>query len=171
MFITFRYSNRNDYEDVYLIFRRWKMKENRMLTNILRFYCLFLSAFWKDMSNVVALIGDNCSVHQSSSTKPGVSLIFCATHHFELTVKKILYDHENIVKQVHNRMVKTWNHLMLAKLQRLTPVEPQIWNETRSRSTYQILRRHVELRQFVPSLHCYAFNEMLLTKSAIHKVD
>lgn len=46
-----------------------------------------LGIYQKDLSNVVALFGDNCSVNKSISTLIGILLIGSASHKFNLAVE------------------------------------------------------------------------------------
>lgn len=47
-----------------------------------------LASYGKDESNLICIVGDNCSVNQSISRTMGVPLIGCASHKFNLAVKR-----------------------------------------------------------------------------------
>ena len=47
-----------------------------------------LTLYGKNNSNVMCLIGDNCSVNQSIARTMDVPLIGCASHKFNLAVRK-----------------------------------------------------------------------------------
>ena len=47
-----------------------------------------LDGYGKNKTNVICLVGDNCSVNQSIARTMEVSLIGCASHKLNLAVKK-----------------------------------------------------------------------------------
>lgn len=51
---------------------------------------------------MVVAMGDNCSFNQPINAKLGVSLICCANHRFQLAVKEVVHENENIIKQLLN---------------------------------------------------------------------
>lgn len=47
--------------------------------------------------NVIAFVGENCSVNRAITTHIGITLIVCATHCFWLAAKGILYECEGLL--------------------------------------------------------------------------
>lgn len=92
------------------------------------------------MVNVFALIGDNCSVDQSISTKSRIPLIGCASHRFQLAVKDLLNGHEIILAQVQSLMVILRTPLIAAEVRRITDLKPKLRNDTRCSSTDQMVK-------------------------------
>lgn len=130
-----------------------------------------LSVFGKDVSNVVALIADNCNVNRSISTKMGVPLIGCASHRFQLAVKEILKEDEGVITQVKQLMTKLRTPLISAKLRRETHLKPKLKNDTRWSSTFLMLLRHAELREHVLRLDDMEIDALLLSPASERKVD
>jgi hypothetical protein len=59
-----------------------------------------LELYGKDISNVVCIIGDNCSTNKSVANILGVPLVGCSSHRFNLAVNFFLKDFENILNKV-----------------------------------------------------------------------
>lgn len=64
------------------------------------FLRFFLELFGKDEWNVLGIVGDNCNVNQSISTKLGFPLLGCASHRFQLGVREIIEEEEVIISNV-----------------------------------------------------------------------
>lgn len=61
--------------------------------------------------------------------------------------------------------------MILAVLQRLTPLNTKVKDETRWRSTYQILKRHVEIYEYISSIDCHDVDDLCLSKSSERKIE
>ena len=60
-----------------------------------------LELYEKDISNVVCIIGDNCSTNKSVANILGVPLVGCSSHRFNLAVNFFLKDFENVLDKVY----------------------------------------------------------------------
>lgn len=104
------------------------------------FQYFVLSVLGEKMSTVVVFIFDNCSVSHSVSSKLNIPLMGCTTHRFQLTVKYLLKEYEQILKEVHNFMFKLQPPLISAKLRRITHRKPKFRNDKMWSSTHQMLK-------------------------------
>lgn len=75
-----------------------------------------LPVFNKDMSNVVALIGDIVSTNKSLAVLCGCGFVGCASHRFNLAVKDVLNVHADLIDVVHKIMAKLRHLIPSAKL-------------------------------------------------------
>lgn len=108
-----------------------------MATNAhVEFVSFVLDVFQNSWTNVAALIGDNCATNKSFSRQAGCRFIGCASHRFNLAVKDILSQNEDIVMLIRALIVRLRNLIPSAKLRKLTPLEAKIDNETRWSSSF-----------------------------------
>ena len=112
-----------------------------------------LELFGYSFENVVALIGDNCNTNKSIANKLSLPLIGCASHRFNLAVQDILSEHETLLFKVHALMKKLRTPLMAARLAKQTPLNAKTQNVTRWSSSFDMLRRYNELREFLHHLN------------------
>ncbi|KAG2829762.1 hypothetical protein PC113_g3775 [Phytophthora cactorum] len=105
--------------------------------------------FGKDLSNCLFLVGDNCAVNMRLARLMGVPLVGCASHLLNLAVRTLLDPHEKELEQVQS-LIKRLRALTLAtKLRLKTPLRPKLRQQTQWGSTYAILARYFELREFI----------------------
>jgi len=80
----------------------------------------------------------------------GVPLIGCASHRFNLALKLYLRPYFKILDSVNNIMVKLRNIKLAARLRQQTELVAVIRNDTRWSSTYNMIKRYPELKEFLP---------------------
>lgn len=90
-----------------------------------------LSVFGNSMSNVVAVVGDNCTTNLSMSRRIGPTILGYHSHLFNLFVKDFIEKHNDVVCKIVNLMKKLRFHIPAAKLRRLTPLVALQANDTR----------------------------------------
>lgn len=117
-----------------------------------QFLSFVLELFGKFFENIVGIVGENCNVNCATTNHMDVPPIGCASNCFQLVVKKILYDNEVLLNKVHCLMVKLQAPLIAAKLRKLKSLKAKERNVTCWSSTFEVLRRHVALREFVRQL-------------------
>lgn len=130
-----------------------------------------LSVFGKDLSNVVALIGDNVSTNKALALLVGCGFVGCASHRFNLAVKDLIGQEWALVEVVQKVMLKLRNLIPAAKLRRHTPLKPLLNNVTRWSSTHSMLRRYQQLRDFVPSIGDDGITILLPSNAEEKKID
>lgn len=130
-----------------------------------------LELYNKSWENVSVIVGDNVSVNRSISTKTGIPMIGCASHRFNLAVRDYLSSEEHILTKINEIMVKLKSLLIGARLRQFTPLRPKLRNVTRWSSTFEMLSRYRELRDFLPALDSTEIDEMSLTVSENRQVD
>jgi len=80
-----------------------------------------LEIYGRNMSNVVCIIGDNCSTNKSVANKLDVPLVGCASHRFNLAVNYYLQDFESELEKVSQISRKLRTIKNSAQLRKKTP--------------------------------------------------
>ena len=130
-----------------------------------------LELFGYSFENVVALICDNCNTNKSIANKLSVPLIGCASHRFNLAVQDILSEHETLLFKVHALMKKLRTPLMAARLAKQTPLNAKTQNVTRWSSSFDMLRRYNELREFLHHLNSTELDAYFLSTAEDRRVN
>lgn len=94
----------------------------------LQFFEFVLSAFGKDISNVVSLVGDNCATSKAIATKVRVCLVGFHSHRFNLAISYILspYDGFLLLSRMREFMTRLRTLVPAAKLRILTPLKDNL---------------------------------------------
>lgn len=171
VFATFPDKTETGFKEICLALSPMENEETQDANEHITFLHFVLSIFQKTMVNVVALIGDNCSVNQSISAKLGIPLIGCASHRFQLAVQEILKDYEVVIGEVNSLMVKLRTPILAAKLRRVTHLKAKLRNQTRWSSTFEMLKRHILLRDHLRQLHNEEIDDMLPNQAHERKID
>jgi hypothetical protein len=112
-----------------------------------------LQIYGRNISNVVCIIGDNCSTNKSTANKLGVPLLGCASHRFNLAVNFYLKDFESKLEKVSQISRKRRTIKNSAELGKKTPLRPVLRNATRWSSTYMMLQRFLKLKEFIDPMN------------------
>jgi len=110
-----------------------------------------LGLYGKDLSNVVYLVGDNAPVNTCLSDLLEVPFIGCASHRFNLACKQYLEEYEETLSKISRLMVTLRNVKQAGKLRTKTKLSPVLRNVTRWSSTFQMLKRFFEIKDFIDS--------------------
>ena len=108
-----------------------------------------LAIYGKDTSNVICFVGDNCNVNQSIARTMKIPLIGCASHKFNLAVKKWIKEQPqltDIIEKVAAVMKKASTLKVAAKLKQSTKYATVRENDTRWSSTYNMVRRYFQIQ-------------------------
>lgn len=108
--------------------------------------------FGKSMECIVAIIGDNCNTNRALGRHFNAHFVGCYSHRFNLAVKDVLTNNTLTIEKVQKIMKKLSCQLPAAKLRRFTHLKAKQNNVTRWSSTYDMLKRYVELREFLTLL-------------------
>ncbi|OWY93374.1 hypothetical protein PHMEG_00037258 [Phytophthora megakarya] len=103
----------------------------------------------KELDAVPFLIGDNCATNQRLATNLEIPLIGCASHRFNLAVKRFLEDYQDQISIIQNLMIQLRLPNNAAILSRSTSLKPLKSNATRWSSTYTMLQRYVDIRDAI----------------------
>ena len=107
-----------------------------------------LLVYNKDLDDLVAFIGDNCSTNRKISNDCGILLIGYASHRFNLAENKWL-ENEVIFKQVlddiHYLMVELLKLKNAAQLRSLRDLCAVKNNKTRWSSKYNMAKRYIQI--------------------------
>ncbi|KAG6611757.1 RWD domain-containing protein 3 [Phytophthora cinnamomi] len=113
-------------------------------THFIGVYALYVAV---DM--IQFIVADNCNTNRSIATKLGVPLVGCASHRFNLAVKKFLTEHEPLLQKVNSLMDQLRHPNNAAELRNHTPLRAKKRNATRWSSTYAMLERYVDFRPHI----------------------
>jgi hypothetical protein len=111
-----------------------------------------LQQFGKDFSNISCIIGDNCAVNQSLATKCSCYLIGCASHRLNLGCQKFLSGYSAIIASVRDVMISLRKIKNRAALKSLTHLSPILDNATRWSSKFQMLKRYLDLVEYIEGI-------------------
>jgi hypothetical protein len=159
------------YKKVLLSFSPLTNEQSLNADSHIAFFEFILDLYGKWWNNVVALIGDNCSTNHSFAGKCKTYFIGCASHRFNLAMKSHLEKHEEMLKQVNGIMISLKGLIPSAKLRSHTDLKPHCRNQTRWSSTYQMLNRYTQIRDFLPLLEIDELDEKLLNNRQNRDVD
>lgn len=107
-----------------------------------------LELYERNGSNIVCVIGDNCPTNKAVADKLKVPLVGCASHRFNLAVNSYLEDYESVLEKISRISTKLRTIKNSAYLRNKTPLRPVLRNSTRWSSTYLMVQRFFELKQF-----------------------
>jgi len=102
--------------------------------------------YQKTLSNVICLVGDNCSTNKALADLCGKPLVGCAAHRFNLAVQKYLSGHDVLLTKVNELMTKLRTLKNAAKLRMLSPLRPRLRCATRWTGTFAMIERFFELK-------------------------
>lgn len=131
-------------------------KERVSLINFI--LSLFLG---KSTDIIVALVGYNCSTNKYVASLSGVSLVGCASNHFNLGVKDIIFAQRTEIHSVHVVNKKISKPVYCAALCVHTNLASVISNVSRSSSVYVMLQLYQKIKQHLNSLHIAKIDEVL----------
>ncbi|RHY05928.1 hypothetical protein DYB37_012316 [Aphanomyces astaci] len=171
IFATFPTDDAIGYKKVLLSFSPINDEDSLSAIAHYDYLSFVLEVYGKNMSNVVALIGDNCSVNVAFARRCGLPLVGCASHRFNLFVNDILTDYEPLLEAVNDLMKKLKNLIPAAKLRRLTPLAVKTRNVTRWSSTYAMLRRYSDTKHFIRQVNDRSVLPYLLSSDQDKEVD
>ena len=135
------------------------------------FLTFVLNLYQKSWANVVCLVGDNMNTNKSIANILGRPLIGCASHRLNLAVKDVLNEEEELLQKIHTIMIKLRGLLLGAKLKKLTNLTPKLRNVTRWSSSYQMVQRYVELREYLALLESDEVDALSLTPAENRRAD
>ena len=136
-----------------------------------KFISCILDVYKKTLENVICLVGDNCNTNKALSNKVQKPLVGCASHRYNLAMKFVFSNDEDLICNIDTITAKLRTLLLNAKLKKLTHLQPKTRNVTRWSSTHEMLKRYVELRQFLPSLMSNEIDSLSLNPAKNRRVD
>ncbi|OWY98843.1 hypothetical protein PHMEG_00030283, partial [Phytophthora megakarya] len=142
--------------------------ESQTADTHIKMILVVIGVYNKKGAMVLFLVGNNCVTNRAIATKMVVLLVGCASHRFNLSVKKLLTAHEVILETLNGLMVQIRqpnNAAVLAKVTELCPVKR---NMTRWSSTVEILERYIKLRGLIKQVD--AVEDMVPTGTEYLKV-
>jgi hypothetical protein len=105
--------------------------------------------YGKGLSNLVYLVGDNAPVNTCLADLLEVPFIGCASHRFNLACKTYLEEYEETLSKISRLMFTLRNVKQAGKLRTKTKLSAVPRNDTRWSSTFQMLKRFFEIKDFI----------------------
>lgn len=130
-----------------------------------------LSLFKKSWGNVLCLIGDNCSTNRKLARLAKRPFIGCASHRFNLAVKKIVEKDKMIIDKVNRLMKKLKTTIPSARLRCATHLVPKTTNVTRWSSTRDMVTRYLEIRGHIRGLNLNDVDSLCLLGNEEREVE
>ena len=115
--------------------------------------------------------GDNLNTKNSIADISGHRLIGCASLRLNLAVKDVLNEGKELLQKINTIMVKLRGLILGEKLKKLTNLTPKVRNVTRWSSSYQMVQRYVELREFLALLESDEVDALSLTPAENRRAD
>ena len=111
-----------------------------------------LELFGKSVDFIVAIIGDNNEVKKLLSRLLNKPLIGCASHKFALTIINFLLPYEAAIATINDLMGKLKGKKLGGKLRSSgCQLAPQQMNITRWSSTFNMVKRYMEMKASLQS--------------------
>lgn len=163
IFASFPFENSLGYKVVLLAVSPMENEDSLSSAEHLDFLKYTLSIYGKSIENVVAMVGDNENTNKAFARLAGCPFIGCASHRFNLAMKDIISEYRDEITKVNDLMKKLSYQIPAAKLRRFTHLKAKISNETRWSSTYNMLKRYIEIKEYLPQLELPEIDELLLS--------
>ena len=130
-----------------------------------------LSVYGRDLSNVCAIVSDNCSTNLAIAKSLSIGFIGCASHRYKLAIKDLLDEHKYIPNKAHTVMCKFRYPVPAGKLRKLTHLKPKLNVVTRWSSSIDMFKRYVQLRDVFRDVDIEGIDELLLTAKENKTLD
>jgi hypothetical protein len=108
-----------------------------------------LAFYSKDWTNVVCVIGDNCSVNKKLADLVKKPMIGCHSHRFNIGVNAFLAPYEGLLSKLDAIMARLRTLKEAAKLRSKTDYSAVLRNATRWSSTYSMVKRYMIISAFI----------------------
>lgn len=111
-----------------------------------------LGCYNKSPQNLLFLVGDNTNTNPAIARILSVTLIGCGSHRLNLGVKRLLLLRETLIEKVHDLMVRLSSIKNVARLSKLTHLWPEINNQTRWLSTFNMIEKYLKMREVIEKM-------------------
>lgn len=162
IFATFPSEHTMGYDSVLLGCSPMGDEDSLDATEHYRFVEEVLKIFGKSWDNVAALVGDNCSTNRCFTRRVGPLFVGCYSHRYNLAMKDVISLSLPEVGHVRELMRKLSYQIPAARLRRLTHLKAKIDNDTRWSSTYEMLKRYIDIKDVLPELGMPEIDDLLL---------
>ena len=149
IFVSFHADTKVGFEQVMLAFSPMNSETSFRASDHFGFIEWVLGLYGKSLDNVVAVIGDNVSTNQALADMCKKPLIGCASHRFNLAMKKFLDPFESLMSKITDLMGKLKTLKMSGKLRKFSHLRPVQRNDTCWSSSYGMLKWYSELMTFL----------------------
>lgn len=159
------------YKKVLLSFSPMTNEESFNAATHVEYFEFILGYYGKWWDNVAALIGDNCSTNQSLATKANSYFIGCASHRFNLAMKEFFSSYEDQINKINAIMTKLKQLIPAAKLRSFTHLKAKTKNATRWSSTFAMILRYTQIKEFLPRLEINEIDDFILSAKENRDID
>ena len=136
-----------------------------------KFIKFVLSLYGKTTENFICVVADNNATNKLLASSMGASFIGCASHRFNLAMKDMIANYEEHIEKVQIIMKKLRSLIPAAKLRKHTKLTAVVRHQIRWSSTFQMLVRYQELREYIPLLHLPEVSSLALSQSENALID
>lgn len=171
MFATFPSDNKDGFKKLLLAFSPFEDETSQNSDQHIQFCNFVLTLYNKTLDNVVALIGDNCSTNKAFARKADRKFVGCYSHRFNLAVKDVLNESKDELEKVRKIMIKLRTPIAAGKLRHMTPLKAQVSNATRWSSSFVMIKRYREIREWIEKIGDEEIVELLLSKKEDKEID
>lgn len=170
IFATFPSANELGYDRVLLTFSPMGDEKSLDAEEHVKFINETLVLYKKSIANVIAFVADNCATNKRTARLSGVPMVGCASHRFNLAVMQIVEENEEAVEKVRALMVILRQLIPAAKLRERTNLKAKLACPTRWGSYFKMLKRYMELKEFLSQLDLPSVEDALPTASDNRKL-
>ena len=163
VFAVFPSDCKDGFKSCLLAFSTFDDGSTQSATAHVEFLDFVLEVFGQDMNNVVALIADNCNTNRLIAEILDKPLLGCNSHRFNIAVVEFMSCHNGLINKISILMSKLRFPVAAAKLRKHTELRALGANRTRWSSTFVMLNRYLQIRQFIGLLHISGIEELMLT--------
>lgn len=171
IFATFPSDSEINYDKILLGFSPFESEESQDSESHVNFINYVLSVFDKSVANVVAMTGDNCNTNKKMAKLLNCKFVGCHSHRFNLSVQKLAEPDSNLISTVRKLMQKLSTPIPAAKLRAHTDLSAASDCVTRWSSTAKMLKRCIELRDFLCKLDDDDLEKLIPTVSQYRKIE
>ncbi len=164
LFGTFPAETKKGYDKLLLVFSQFDVETSQDSDNHLEFVTFVLSVFQKSLENVVVFVGENSSTNKALSKKSSIEFVGCPSHRFNLAMKEIIRINEVVIDKVQSLMKKLSYPFPAAKLRDFSHLRAKCSNVTRWSSTAAMLKRFVQLKDFLQKLKMDEIDDLMLLR-------
>ncbi len=136
-------------------------EEDLSATSHIEFIKDIISIHRKSFNFILFIVGDNRNLMKAIANLLDVPLIGCASHRFNLAVEEYLNENfENEITKIKNIMMELNRFKERAKSRKSTNLSPIIFNDTRWSGKVGMIKRYIEIKQFISETNLQMVNLM-----------
>lgn len=145
---------------------------NQGANNIAHTIRSIIAEYDLNLDNLAYVVSDNTNVNPAVAETLHVPLIGCASHKFNLAVKRyIKHNFQSVVDKVAAMCIEMRKSNNAGQLNKFTSLKALGYNETRWSSVYTMIARYKEIHQFITAENFPSLVKKMLSPSENSEVD